>query len=102
MDAIKHKTTREHYEKYQAMKIRLGVSYDGSTLFGSKKHLIELYKEDPLLNNISLYRFDGMYGYLRSAAIQAGYKCFSMAENTCLAKHCLIYEVIGAEPEFTD
>jgi hypothetical protein len=98
---MKNKTTKEHYDKYQALAQRLGVKFDADTLrfFGvaSVEKLRELFQADPLLNNIPLRRFDNWTEsfnlYNRGARL-------TLAEGCCLAKHCLIYQVLGVEPEF--
>lgn len=98
------RTTHQHYEKYQAMLENLHINLIGSKCFPSKDRLVELFILDPALNNILLKKFDGFYPslrmYQRDKVKEFG--PHSLAENTCLYKHALIYQVIGAEPEFTD
>jgi len=94
----KHKTARAHYEKYRGMAKRTGVSLLKSTAFGTKEQLERLYKADPLLNNIPLYRFDAYFVF--APRIDGG--PVSLAENTCMYKHLLIYEVLGCVPEFVE
>ena len=94
---MKNKTTSEHYHKYKKMKENLGVIFKEGTAFGSKEHIKQLFLEDPHLNQYPLYMFDSYFYLFRR---EGG--CRSLAECTCLVKHCLIYDVVGAEPEFTD
>lgn len=101
-EKIKHKTSRSHYEKYAKLKEDCGISYKESSPFGTKEDLTELYKRDPLLNCISLPSIDAYYGTYGQLARRAGHLSFSLAENTCLVKHCLIYDVIEAEPDFQE
>lgn len=96
------KTTRSHYEKYAKMKKDLGITYQERNPFMSKKFLVAAFKEDKHLNDISLAEFDAFYTLFLVPALRAGYRSFSKAENTCLLKHCLIYDAIGAEPLFED
>jgi len=91
-------TTRAHYEKYRDMAARAHVTLKDSTSFGTPDQLRSLYAKDQHLNNIPLARFDALYPWMRRVA--GGPQ--SMAENCCMYKHLLIYEIIGAVPNFTD
>ena len=93
---VNHQTTKRHYEKYRDMAERACITLRDSTSFGTKERLERLYKADPLLNNIPLYRFDGYYYWTRQ--IDGGPE--SLAENLCMYKHLLVYEVLGCVPEF--
>jgi hypothetical protein len=68
-----------------------------TTIFGTKEELLRKYQADKNLNNISLARFDRLY-YSLSPTARKEVRC--LAENTCLYKHLIIYEVLGIEPEF--
>ena len=96
---MKHQTTRQHYYKYKEMAKKLGVTLKHSefyeSYFGSKKKLLELYKEDPNLNNIPLSKFDRLHISHHRSGI-------SLAENTCMYKHLIFYEILELEPEFID
>ena len=95
MDKIICKTTRQHYEKYKELAQKAGVSLKDCKSFGGKKKLTRLFLEDENLNQFPLQKFDVYFSFhLRTL------KRFSLAENTCMYKHLLIYEVIGAIPEF--
>lgn len=102
----KHKTTKAYYEKYAKIsreaKIRVQVSTDPNgekvTSFGKVAWIRRGYNSDPHLNFIPLKRFDSLYAYHRG--IPKGPS--SLAENVCVLKHSLIYDVLGMEPEFTD
>ncbi len=104
MQNKKHKTTREFYDKYEAMKKDLHISLlpkmaaSAPEFFGRNlDELREEYLVDPNLNQIRLQRFDAIY-------VPRKFNGFviSLAENVCLYKHCLIYEILGLEPEFID
>jgi hypothetical protein len=101
-EKIKHKTSKSHYEKYAKLKKDCGISYKERNPFCTKEEIIAAYKRDPVLNNIPLIRFDAYYGIYSQYARRAGHLDFSLSENTCLAKHCLIYDVVGAEPDFQE
>lgn len=92
---MKNLTTREHYEKYRNLKLQIGVSFKDSCYFGTKEELTELFKEDPNLNQIPLHKFDYYQPFYNKRLHPV-----TLSECVCLIKHCLIYEVIGAEPEF--
>ena len=94
---MRNKTTIEHYHKYQRIKKNLGVSFKGSILFGSKESLVKMFIKDNNLNQIPLHNFDSMFFIYNKKG-----GCKSLAECTCFIKHCLIYDIIGAEPEFID
>ena len=87
-----HKTTREHYNKYEAMRKAAHVTLVGSTLFGTREQLQVAYDLDPALNSIPLRRFDALY--------RCRWSGFSLCENTCMYKHCIIYDVLQMTPEF--
>lgn len=94
------KTSKAHYDKYRDLAQRLGIKFNAESprIFGvSIEKLRELFEADPLLNNIPLRRFDNwtetVKFYNRNARL-------SLAEGCCLAKHLLIYQVLGIEPEF--
>lgn len=90
---MKHKTRREHYNKYKKLAEINHVSLKKSNIFPLKDELMKLYLQDKYLNNIPLYIFDGL--------LKPGLH-LTLAENTCMYKHLLIYEVLGLEPEFVD
>ena len=96
---MKNRTTREHYEKYAELKERFGVFFDpAKNHFGlTKDQIIEKFKADKHLNSIPLGHFDA-WAFSFRAFNRRG--TLSMAECCSLAKHCLIYDVIGATPEF--
>lgn len=99
-----HNTTREHYNKYAELAVKLHVVFNNKSgnLFGkySKEDILELYKKDQNLNNIPLYVFD-MYTSSLKIYCKEAWK-LSLSEGCCLAKHCLIYHTLGATPEFSD
>lgn len=91
------KTTRKHFEKYCEMRSLMGVSFLNSNLMGTKAQLTKLFLEDPNLNQIPLSEFDKYYPTYKR--LRPG---ISLAECCCIIKHSLIYQVIGAKPEFID
>lgn len=112
--SVKHPTTRSHYEKYENLRKNMGVKLDADSL-----RMFDLFEptvdwlavlyvyDDGLLNRIPLKVFDGFY-YIMRGRLKASLRetkwaesvGYSLAENTCLYKHCLIYQVLGLEPEF--
>lgn len=95
----KNKTTREFYDKYAKMVKDAHISLKGSKTFGTKEELFQKYKKDPHLNNIPLRKFESLYYSLLPSARKF---VRSPAENTCLFKHLIIYEVLGMGPEFVE
>lgn len=91
---MKNYTTKEHYEKYQRMAKTAGVSLKDNNYFPTKERLLELYQEDQNLNSISLYRFDRLFNPCTPNFPR------TLAENVCMYKHLLIYEVLECEPVF--
>jgi len=98
------KTSRSHYEKYEQLSQKMGRSYKRmqEIYFGShrytKEDLIEKFKEDSVLNNISLKLWDEKtYTFGPS-----GNYHLSLGEKVCLLKHLVIYDIIGAVPEFEE
>jgi hypothetical protein len=99
---MKHETTRAHYEKYRSLAVLLGVRLDPAKGVGvyTTEELRAMYRADPALNQMTLRWFDFNYSTLRMNP-----KCprtFSLAENVCLYKHLIIYQLLEAKPEFTD
>jgi len=96
---FKHLTTKEHYETYQRMAEISGISYKNADIIlgYTKDGMIEKYKEDRHLNNISLNRWD-MLGLGTTIYFD---RPISLSDRVCLVKHCTIYQFIGAIPEFT-
>jgi hypothetical protein len=94
---LKCKTSREYFEKYCHMRKMTGVSFLNTTIFGTKEELTKLFLEDPNLNQIPHSRMDCYHPRYREL-----WPGLSLAECTCLIKHSLVYQVIGAVPEFTD
>ena len=101
MDKPICRTTKEHYEKFRNMASNAGLSFNnGSNIFYmgyTKKELLTIYNNDPLLNFISLIKFDGMYFGLTR---QAKKYITNLADNCCVYKHLLICEVLEATPIF--
>jgi hypothetical protein len=92
---MKKKTTREHYEKYRDLAEQKGVGASISMYYlgKPKEKWIELFLEDEHLNNTPLSLYDGTY-----VSTGAG---ISLADNVCMHKHVIIYQIIGATPDFT-
>jgi len=98
-----NKTTRSHYEKYKEMARDCHVTFKNKEfpMDRTKETIIELFKRDNHLNNIPLYEFDS-YFYVGKFYHGREWIPSSLAENVCMYKHLLIYEVVGAEPVFVD
>ena len=96
----KHKTTRAHFEKYEAMKKAAGVTLVGTTsrcAFGTVEEIEAAYRLDPTFcRSYSFDDFDRFF-YLHKRDVVT-----SLAENLCMYKHYMLYEVLGLVPEFTD
>ena len=98
---IYKKTTKEHFEKFRDMANEAGISFKRSKEYMgfTKEQLLKLYIEDNHLNNIPLIEFDSYYlvlpNYVRKIVT-------NLADNCCLYKHLLIYEVLGIIPVFTN
>jgi hypothetical protein len=91
------KTTRAHFEKFCAMRKQMGVSFLNSNDFGSKLSLIKLFQKDPLLESIPTKMFEPYHN-----AYQKIKPDITMRDSADVIKHSLIYQVIGATPEFVD
>lgn len=97
---MKHKTKREFYEKYKKLAEINHVSLKKSAIFPPKDELMKLYLQDKHLNNLSLNIFDRLF--IAGRMYHPKTWPVSLAENTCMYKHLLIYEILGLEPEFVD
>lgn len=95
------KTTRKHYEEFRDMAKKAGITLKGAERFGTKEELAKKFLDDPWLNNINMYTaFDPLYPHMLPKMHRLGYKGFSLADNVCLYKHLIIYEILECEPEF--
>ena len=101
MEKLEMITTVRIYNKYRDMAEKAGISFSrNDKYFGyTKQELLALYIKDNYLNNISLESFDSMYRVL--PAYTRGV-ITNLADNTCVWKHLLIYEVLGIAPIFVE
>jgi len=93
-----YRVSEEHFEKFAKLKKRFGVSFKDLDAFGTKEQLQKLFDEDEHLNQIPLKKFDAYAPWYQRWDMGDG-TSMSLAEVTCLIKHCLITEVIGARFE---
>ena len=101
MEILTKNTTKEHYEKFRDMAEKAGITFKGVSepLGYSVEELRKLYIEDNDLNNIPVLEWDSFYLCLPSYTRKI---ITNMADNCCVYKHLLIYEVLGVVPVFTD
>ena len=101
MAKLECKTTEEHYNKFRDMTNKAGITFKNSKYYMgfTKDQLLELYNKDNLLNNIPLRDFDCIYMFLPMYVKRI---ITNLADNTCVHKHLLIYEVLGATPLFVE
>ena len=103
-------TAKQHYEKYNALAAELGVTLKHlaeSTFLGyTVGQLRVAFSQDPYLNNIPLRTWDNMaYAFLATGGRGFQSKAtpgrsLSLGEVVCLYKHLVIYDLIGATPDF--
>ena len=97
---MKHKTTRAHYEKYKQMLEDAHIKLDNYFLGYDKEYIAEMYNTDPALNTIPLHEWDIIvFSYW---AYQGRKIIKTLAEGVCTYKHAVVYQLLEAEPEFTD
>jgi len=101
MEILTKNTTKEHYEKFRVMAEEAGITFKRTPkpLGYSVEELRKLYIEDNNLNNIPLIELDSFYLCLPSYTRKI---ITNMADNCCVYKHLLIYEVLGVVPVFVD
>ena len=101
MEILTKTTTKEHYEKFRIMAEEAGITLKrlSKPLGYSVEELRKLYIEDNNLNNIPLVKLDSFYLCLPSYTRKI---ITNMADNCCVYKHLLIYEVLGVVPVFVD
>jgi len=59
-----------------------------------------MYELDNALNSVPLHRWHGQVAALQ---VYHDYRVIkSLSDGTCLYKHLVIYDILGAEPVFTD
>lgn len=110
---LEKNTTREHFEKYRDLAKKLHVTFDTGSDFmniptrcglpSKVQHSgrccwTHLFQRDPNLNNISLSRWDSYAISLKVYNPLA--RGLSIAESVCLAKHLVVYQLVGAVPIF--
>lgn len=91
------KTTRSHFEKFCTMRRSMGVSFLNSDLMGTKEKLTQMFMKDPSLDKIPTEAFVPYWNEYRKR-----HPSISLGEAVGVIKHSLIYQVIGAIPEFID
>lgn len=95
---LKNITSKEHFEKYNAIVSGTQSVYLSAVIVGrlTKERIInELTDgESNSLNTIPLPVWDGMAPNVRGK--------YTLAERVCALKHVAIYHVAGFEPEFKD
>lgn len=101
---MKNKTSKEFYDKYEKMNRQIVIGTLNESIariiekVGGIDGLRKKYEEDKNLNNIKMSCFDCYYPGVRKILVEEN-PCFSLAENVCLYKHVLIYDVLKMEPE---
>lgn len=127
-DSGKHPTTREHYEKFKAYvdaapktveAIAMGILKElvSDRFFENipdpVEYLRSLYKADRLLNNTFMFRkyLNRMEIYDRHSqqvaravmsGLCVGKMNWSLSDNVCALKHCMIHRILGLEPVFVE
>jgi len=101
MEILTKNTTKEHYEKFRVMAEEAGITLKrlSKPLGYTVEELRKLFIEDNNLNNIPLIELDSFYLCLPSYTRKI---ITNMADNCCVYKHLLIYEVLGVVPVFVD
>jgi len=98
-----YRVTLDHFTKYQALAIHLRVSFNETALrafgFTSYQDLAAHQSFDPALERLSPALFDSWCSGTR--VFNKGAKRLATFELICLAKHCLLTQVLGAAPYFT-
>ena len=95
-----HKTSKAHYEKYAQMAKDAHVKFTSVPFGYSIAEIERLHSSDPNLNNIPLHKWDalvyGYWAYNKRGIVK------SLAEGVCMYKHLAIYQLLDAQPIFTD
>lgn len=89
---------REHYDKYEALALQLGVgalSRLVAVKWGEEKIRAAL-ETDEHLNNLPLAGWDSLDYSVRQLAARAGIKSWSLCETVCVAKHVARHHVAEA------
>jgi hypothetical protein len=73
----------------------MGVSFLNSDLFGTKVALTKLFEKDPTLSSIPLRMYAPYYEVYTER-----FPGISLEDSINVIKHSIIYQVIGATPEF--
>lgn len=89
----------EHYNKYEQLRKELHVRFDENSLRFFNVENVDIlrqhYNNDRALNTIPLRYFDA---YAAIFIVRTTKRTVYTHELVCMAKHCLIYDVLGIEP----
>lgn len=107
---MKHRTTKEHYEKYRDMATAAGVSLDTDGFMGFRHEPCEsercgecwmcMYMINKHLNFVPLKEWDAI---VRSYwACQGRGIIGSLGDGVCVYKHLVLYQILELEPEFAE
>ena len=117
---MKNKTSKEHYEKYAAFYAVDPEAFDGMareileglTDGDPLEYLRISYENDPHLNNTFTRRVVGRYPnydryfpitqHIMHGHLPDGRSGLSLAENTCILKHAMIYHLLKCVPEYKE
>lgn len=94
-EQLKNEMAVEHYEKYEALCKKHGLSWDDKSprLIGeTKESLMQKYLQDPNLNNIQLAKWDSLALAFKMYNRNTG---LSLAELVCMQKHAAIHRCLG-------
>ena len=90
-------TTREHYNAFKDKAPRYRVLWQDDKFCGyTKDQWIEMFNQDPNLNQLGNIFFDKYFHIFHSPEI------LSLSDNICALKHYIRYHVVNAKPIFKD
>lgn len=90
-------TTREHYYTFKDKALSYHVLWQDDKFCGyTKDQWIEMFNQDPHLNQLGNLFFDKYFQIFHSPEI------LSLSDNICALKHYINYHVINAKPIFMD
>ena len=92
---MKNLTTKSYYECFKDKSQPYHcLWHNGKYLGYTKAQWIEMYNQDPHLNQLGNAFYDKYFPIFHSPSIA------SLSDNICALKHYIIYSVIEAEPKF--
>ena len=89
--------TKEHFDKYDALARKLGLSALAALVPVNRDRILKAMTGERELNNVPLDLWDGQFRATHQLAIKAGLRAWSLGENVCVLKHVARHYIAKGE-----